>query len=629
MKTKSISFAISLLSHLFVFSQSDACSGAENLPVNASCSSQNFNVLGTFTDVGLVNASCVSNSDKEDGWYTIVATSTSTTIEAVANKRLVLAAFTSCTAGELACSNVASGVTASIVFATTIGNTYYIQLHRRSGGSNSDMTGTICAYQTPPSPVNDDPCSATALTVNINCSYSTFTNTSATASSGVADPGCANYLGGDVWFTAVIPSSGRLGINSMTDVVTNGGMAVYYGTCSSLTLISCDDLSSPNSGDMPLIVVSTRPVGSTVYIRFWEYGNDGNGSFKLCASEVNACGNDNTNDYCSNPATLTQGSGSWSSSTSTTYSPDRPGNMGSLFCGGTATIENNSWYRFTASNTTEVFDFTSVSNCLNNKGIQAEVFEVTNDGSSCCTAFTSKSNYYNPGSTSLGTVTATGLTVSNTYILMVDGFAGDQCDFTVSNWTAIGILAPTLLSIKMVAFYGISGTEGNQLYWETFSEKNNDYFIVERSFDGFEFEEIGKVKGNGNSNQIIHYSFSDKTNKTGIIYYRITDVDFDGIRENSNIISLEKQTDKKGIISIYPNPTKDILYVDVNTDNYQNYEEIVIVNEVGYIIQTEKVYSPELTTIPIQIERLENGFYFIYLTGEDFQNQPMKRFIKR
>ena len=431
---------ICLFQTKLVKAQSDACTGATNLTVNASCSSQSFSVPASFTDGGLVNASCVSNNYREDGWFTIVATSTSTTIQASADRRLVIAAFTNCTTGELACTNVSSGTTGTIIFNTNVGITYYIQLQRRSGGTGLNMTGSICAFQTPPPPSNDDPCAAIPLTVNTSCSYSTQSNTSATATSGIPAPGCANYLGGDVWFTAVIPSSGKLGINSMTGTVSNGGMAVYYGTCSSLTLISCDDASSTNSGDMPFINVSSRPVGSTVYIRFWEYGNDNNGTFQICTSELNDCGNDQTNDYCSDPAELTQGSGSWSSSTSSTYSSDQPGNMGSIFCGGTATIENNSWYRFIALSTSESFNFTAVTNCLNNKGIQAEVFEVTNDGSSCCTAFTSKSNYYNPGNTTLGTVTATGLTPFHTYILMVDGFAGDQCDFTVSNWTATGIL---------------------------------------------------------------------------------------------------------------------------------------------------------------------------------------------
>jgi hypothetical protein len=225
MKTKFTSVALfCLFKATFMYAQSDACSGAVNLPINSTCSSQSFSVPASFSDGGLVNATCVSNNDREDGWFTIVATSTSTTIQASADRRLVIAAFSNCTTGELACTNVAASTTGTINFNTTIGNTYYIQLHRRSGGTGLNMTGSICAFQTPPPPSNDEPCAAIPLTVNTSCSYSTYTNTSATASAGITAPGCANYLGGDVWFTAVIPSSGKLGINSKTGTVSNGGM---------------------------------------------------------------------------------------------------------------------------------------------------------------------------------------------------------------------------------------------------------------------------------------------------------------------------------------------------------------------------------------------------------------------
>ena len=50
-------------------------------------------------------------------------------------------------------------------------------------------------------PINDDPCAPITLTVNSSCTFQTYTNAAATASGGVPAPGCANYVGGDVWFT--------------------------------------------------------------------------------------------------------------------------------------------------------------------------------------------------------------------------------------------------------------------------------------------------------------------------------------------------------------------------------------------------------------------------------------------
>jgi hypothetical protein len=129
------------------------------------------------------------------------------------------------------------------------------------------------SFSTFAAPPNDDPCNAIVLTSSLNCNYVQYTNAAATATAGVTAPGCANYAGGDVWFQVVVPAGGSIRINSNTGVMTDGGMAVYSGTCGSLTLISCDDDSSPN-GLMPYLTLTGLTPGSTVWIRFWEYGND-------------------------------------------------------------------------------------------------------------------------------------------------------------------------------------------------------------------------------------------------------------------------------------------------------------------------------------------------------------------
>ncbi|MBK7570586.1 MAG: hypothetical protein IPI10_02815 [Bacteroidetes bacterium] len=59
-------------------------------------------------------------------------------------------------------------------------------------------------------PANDDPCNATPLTSGANCNFTNATNTNATNTAGVPTPGCATYLGGDVWFSVTVPASGSI-----------------------------------------------------------------------------------------------------------------------------------------------------------------------------------------------------------------------------------------------------------------------------------------------------------------------------------------------------------------------------------------------------------------------------------
>lgn len=66
------------------------------------------------------------------------------------------------------------------------------------------------------------------------------------------------------------------------------------------------------------------------------------------------------------------------------------------------------------------------------------------------------------------------------------------------------------------------------LRWITATEINNDFFTIERSRDMLQWEELGKIQGAGNSNELLSYNFSDRNPVRGISYYRLKQTDFDG-----------------------------------------------------------------------------------------------------
>ncbi len=130
-------------------------------------------------------------------------------------------------------------------------------------------------------PSNDDPCNAVVLTVGSSCNFATYTNTEATATTGVTDPPCASYSGGDVWFSVTVPAGGSLIFNSQAGDITDGGMAIYTGTCNALTEIACND---DMTGLMPSITAGGLSPGSTIWIRFWAYGGSVSGEFDICVT---------------------------------------------------------------------------------------------------------------------------------------------------------------------------------------------------------------------------------------------------------------------------------------------------------------------------------------------------------
>lgn len=137
----------------------------------------------------------------------------------------------------------------------------------------------------PPPPSNTDPCSADPLTVNAACQYITATTQWATNSS-VPAPSCGFYNGGDLWFTAVVPASGLLTVQTGASVVTEMDIAIYTGTsCSNLTELTCDASDWMEPMGAAEVIIPDGLAGETVWIRVWEAGNDNPGIFNICAFE--------------------------------------------------------------------------------------------------------------------------------------------------------------------------------------------------------------------------------------------------------------------------------------------------------------------------------------------------------
>lgn len=483
----------------------------------------------------------------------------------------------------------------------TPGSTIFIRIWEF--GNNVFGTFNICA-STPNTPPNDNPCSALPLTVNNNCSFTAATNTDATPTSGIPAPGCGAYLGGDVWFTYTVPASGAVYIDALPGTMTDGAMAVYSAPdCNGpFSLIACDDDNSVN-GSMPYLNILGQTPGSTLYIRFWEFNNDNRGTFSICVQYSGACGFPETNNFCPDPAPIFQGAGTFSSTTDGTYTADIPGNLNSVFCG---TLENNSWYQFTASATTETFPITSVTGCNLGLGIQGVVYDVTYNAMGCCTNFSPVSNCYSPSNTSLGTITATGLTIGQDYLLMIDGYSNDGCEFTISGWNII-----TPLGAELVEWNGINNEKGILLHWKTASEAGNEYFEITHSSDGVNFSSIGTVEGAGISHDLRSYSLFHEFAPAGLNYYRLHTVDVNGESQISEVIAINREVRRDGLVTAFPNPATEELKIQYYSEHDQTIS-ITLYDQLGkQVLQQLKHVKKGIEPITLSIDDLKKGIYLL------------------
>lgn len=161
-----------------------------------------------------------------------------------------------------------------------------------------------------------------------------------------------------------------------------------------------------------------------------------------------------------------------------------------------------------------------------------------------------------------------------------DIFTVTGVNFQNNDYFTIGStnLTTTPLPIELVSFNGSYEQPVVVLDWKTASELNNDYFTIERSASGVQFEELGKVPGAGTTSQPRSYSFVDASPFPKQTYYRLKQTDYNGASEYSEIIRVETSQDKERKMSVYPNPntgTEITLTLDNHTPFQLNSLEIV------------------------------------------------------
>lgn len=93
------------------------------------------------------------------------------------------------------------------------------------------------------------------------------------------------------------------------------------------------------------------------------------------------------------------------------------------------------------------------------------------------------------------------------------------------------------LPVELMYFNGENYEYYNQIKWATYSEINNDYFLIEYSTNGYDWDELTTIKGSGNSTTIKEYSYDHYTKIS--TYYRLLQFDYNGDNEKFNIIFIE------------------------------------------------------------------------------------------
>lgn len=178
-----------------------------------------------------------------------------------------------------------------------------------------------------------------------------------------------------------------------------------------------------------------------------------------------------------------------------------------------------------------------------------------------------------------------------------------------------------LLPIELTYFVANQSKDNVEFAWQTASEKDNDYFTIEYSFNAVDFEELAIVAGAGTTTEEQNYQYTDFYAKhNGTVYYRLKQTDYDGEYSYSNTVAVKfggkQDYDSQVNLAVYPNPSAD--YIVIGGGEYRS---------VKFVSATGAVLGVEGSKAMHSVGNLPSGVNFVVIETAD--GEVVKTIVKK
>jgi hypothetical protein len=180
-----------------------------------------------------------------------------------------------------------------------------------------------------------------------------------------------------------------------------------------------------------------------------------------------------------------------------------------------------------------------------------------------------------------------------------------------------------VLPLELKSFTGKTDGSTNMLYWETLTERNVAWHVVERSLDNAKWAEVGRLEGQQQSDGSKKYELADHQ-PLAKAYYRLRSVDLDGSEEVSDAILLTRKGAGFGIEAAYPSPTSSALTVQF-TALREETVTIRLVDLMGLTVLEQQFEAADgINEVPLQIAALQAGMYNVTIANELQTSAPLR-----
>lgn len=213
------------------------------------------------------------------------------------------------------------------------------------------------------------------------------------------------------------------------------------------------------------------------------------------------------------------------------------------------------------------------------------------------------------------TINQTGLTGTITYRLYgtktttTNGATGGTMRIT-----SLVINGSTPLPVELRSFTAKIENSAVNLNWHTATEKNSDFFAIEKSTNGRDFSEIGTVKGAGLSASDNYYTFTDNSPAKGTNYYRLRQVDIDGTANLSQVVNVQFGTQRN--LTFTPTLIQDQLTI-VGEQEFESTVNIQVYDLKGNLI-TQTAFEPNQKEFNISADTWPQGTYIVQIHADQF-----------
>lgn len=196
---------------------------------------------------------------------------------------------------------------------------------------------------------------------------------------------------------------------------------------------------------------------------------------------------------------------------------------------------------------------------------------------------------------------------------------------TFSPWAVASNLSP--LPVELTSLTALLNGGVTFVNWATASETNSDYFTIEKTKDGQNFEFVAKVNGAGNSNSINRYQTIDLQPYPGISYYRLKQTDFDGKYKYSELVAINNAEIDENSFTVYPNPATGELNVLFNSSSSTRVT-VNVYDITGKLVMSNQSSAAEGNNqVKLDLSGVERGTYFVNLQT-DYKSLN-KRLVKQ